>query len=121
MLGLISKYTLVSIVYLGAFSRFTHGRYTPAFYRYQLDRAPDNGSTRIIPVFDSIFATLVLFPKTRPGRQWICGLQTDQIDLVVNTSFPVPVPDPVFAHLLPTSFSLQVHQDETECLSLLYV
>ncbi|EEA27935.1 hypothetical protein TMatcc_003761 [Talaromyces marneffei ATCC 18224] len=74
MLGLISKYTLVSIVYLGAFSRFTHGRYTPAFYRYQLDRAPDNGSTRIIPVFDSIFATLVLFPKTRAWTAMVCSL-----------------------------------------------
>lgn len=76
MLGLVSKYTLVSIVYLGAFSRFTHGRYTPAFYRYQLDRSPDddNASTRIIPVFDTIFATLVLFPKTRAWTAMVCGL-----------------------------------------------
>lgn len=74
MLGLISKYILVSIVYLGAFSRFTHGRYTPSFYRYQLDRAPDDASTRIIPVFDTIFATLVLLPKTRTGTAMVCGL-----------------------------------------------
>lgn len=74
MLGVVSKYALVGIIYLGAFSRFTHGRFTPSFYRYQLDRAPDNASTRIIPVFDTIFGTLILLSRTRTGAALLCAL-----------------------------------------------
>ncbi|KAM7195554.1 hypothetical protein V8F20_007450 [Naviculisporaceae sp. PSN 640] len=53
------------LTFLGAFTRFTHGQYTPAFYRYQLDHAPDNESTRYIPIMDTIVGALVLLPKTR--------------------------------------------------------
>lgn len=56
---------VTSITYLGAFSRFTHGRYTPAFHRYQVDRAPDDASTRYIPVMDLTLATLLVIPSTR--------------------------------------------------------
>lgn len=38
----------VSVAYLGAFSRLTHGRYMPAFYAYQLDHAPDDASTEAL-------------------------------------------------------------------------
>lgn len=56
---------VVGITYLGAFSRFTHGRYTPRFHQYQVDRAPDDESTRYIPLIDLTVATLLLFPVTR--------------------------------------------------------
>lgn len=65
---------LIGIVYLGAFSRFTHGQYTPLFYQYQLDRAPDNDSTRLIPVADVILGTLLLFPRTRMWAALLCAL-----------------------------------------------
>lgn len=65
MLATFSRFALTAIVYLGAFSRFTHGRYTPSFYQYQLDRAPDNASTRLIPVADVTLGTLLFFPQTR--------------------------------------------------------
>lgn len=53
------------INYLGAFSRLTSGRYTPGFYSYQLDRAPNDDSTRLVPVVDITLATLTLIPGTR--------------------------------------------------------
>ncbi|KAJ3496726.1 hypothetical protein NLG97_g2442 [Lecanicillium saksenae] len=33
--GAAATHTVIAIIYLGAFSRFTHGAYTPAFYEYQ--------------------------------------------------------------------------------------
>lgn len=58
-------YGLVGITYLGAFSRLTHGRHTPVFYAYQIGRAPDDASTRLIPVADLVLATTMLaFPGT---------------------------------------------------------
>ncbi|KAH8904159.1 hypothetical protein BR93DRAFT_971227 [Coniochaeta sp. PMI_546] len=57
----IPRLYLVALCYLGGFSRFTHGRYTPAFYRYQIDHAPDDESTRLIPFVDVTLGTLVLF------------------------------------------------------------
>ena len=56
---------VTGITYLGAFSRITHGQYTPAFHRYQVDRAPDDASTRFIPLIDFIIATLLIIPATR--------------------------------------------------------
>ena len=53
------------LTFLGAFSRFTHGRYTPSFYQYQIDHAPDDASTRYIPVLDTIVGTMLLLPQTR--------------------------------------------------------
>lgn len=54
-----------SLTFLGAFSRFTHGRYTPSFYQYQIDHAPDDKSTRYMPVLDCLVGTLLLLPQTR--------------------------------------------------------
>lgn len=63
---------ITAITYLGAFSRFTHGRYTPRFHKYQVDRAPDDPSTRFIPVIDLTVATLLLLPATRTTAAVLC-------------------------------------------------
>ena len=67
-LSLIGQLALLSstgMAFVGAFSRFTHGRYTPSFYAYQLDRAPDDETTRLVPVVDITVGILLLFPRTR--------------------------------------------------------
>lgn len=74
MLAPVSLLALVGIVYLGAFSRFTNGRYTPGFYAYQLDRAPNEGYARLIPVVDASVATLLLSPKARPWTALFCAV-----------------------------------------------
>ncbi|OAA67450.1 hypothetical protein ISF_03626 [Cordyceps fumosorosea ARSEF 2679] len=70
--GAVATHTVVAIVYLGALSRLTHGVYTPAFYEYQLDRAPDNESTRLIPYVDAALATLALVRATRSYALFFC-------------------------------------------------
>jgi hypothetical protein len=70
----IALLSLISILYLGAFSRSTHGQYTQSFYQYQLDRAPDNEYTWIIPVADAVLATMLLFDWTRTIAAFLCGL-----------------------------------------------
>jgi len=72
MLSKIALAITVSVTYLGAFSRFTHGRYTPAFYAYQLDRAPDVESTMIVPYIDATLGTLLLFKETRVVASLVC-------------------------------------------------
>lgn len=59
--------TLISacIMSYGAFSRLTHGEYTPEFYAYQLDRAPDNDQTWFIPYLDLVIASMMLLPRSR--------------------------------------------------------
>lgn len=64
-LGTVTLLAIVGILYYGAFSRFTHGEYTPDFYAYQLDRAPDDDSTVLLPYIDSFLASACLFPLTR--------------------------------------------------------
>lgn len=56
---------IAALTFLGAFSRFTHGRYTPSFYQYQIDNAPDDESTRYIPVIDTLVGSALLLPQTR--------------------------------------------------------
>jgi len=58
----LPTYLLSSIVLLGAFSRFTHGVYTPQFYAFQEYHAPDDGSTvaKITPIVDSIVGLSLL-------------------------------------------------------------
>ncbi|KAK3345992.1 hypothetical protein B0T25DRAFT_583270 [Lasiosphaeria hispida] len=56
----IALLTLITLIYLGAFNRLTSGRFTPAYYRYQLDRAPNEGAARFIPVGDLALGTLLL-------------------------------------------------------------
>lgn len=50
---------------VGAFSRATHGRYTPSFYAYQVDRAPNTASTWFIPAIDLVLVALMLNKGTR--------------------------------------------------------
>lgn len=70
MLKQLSKYGLMALTYLGAFSRLTHGRYTPCFYQYQLERAPDDSS--LIPLMDLTLGTLLAFEKTRAAAAGLC-------------------------------------------------
>ncbi|OIW25573.1 hypothetical protein CONLIGDRAFT_498408 [Coniochaeta ligniaria NRRL 30616] len=72
----IPRLYVTGLCYLGAFSRFTHGRYTPAFYQYQIDHAPDDESTRLIPFVDATMGTLVLFSSgwTRTVAVLLCGI-----------------------------------------------
>jgi hypothetical protein len=72
--GLISLLILLTVTLLGGFTRLTHGRYTPGFYAYQLDRAPDNASTRIIPYVDFTVAALLVFPSTRGLAAMLCSV-----------------------------------------------
>ena len=61
---------LAGVMYYGAFSRFTHGVYTPTMYNHQTSRAPDDGSTaaQLIPVMDTALSTLILFGGTKLKR-----------------------------------------------------
>jgi hypothetical protein len=58
---------LSCILFYGAFSRLTHGIYTPQFYAYQIDRQPDDGSSTalVVPVMDMILGTMMVLPYPR--------------------------------------------------------
>ncbi|KAB5527969.1 hypothetical protein GE09DRAFT_1064676 [Coniochaeta sp. 2T2.1] len=72
----IPRLYLISLCYLGAFSRFTHGRYTPTFYAYQIQHAQDDESTQYIPVIDTALGTLLLLGggRTRAVAALLCTL-----------------------------------------------
>ena len=59
--------TLAGILVYGAFSRLSHGIYTPQWYAYQCERQPDDGSPAalLVPVMDIGLATLLVLPKRR--------------------------------------------------------
>jgi hypothetical protein len=59
----IPRYLLASVVLLGAFSRFTHGVYTPQFYAFQEYHSPDDGSTvaQLTPIMDTLIGLSLLF------------------------------------------------------------
>jgi hypothetical protein len=65
---------VIGITSLGAVSRWTHGRYTPALYRYQVDRAPDDETTELIPYADAALATLLVLRPTRTAAAAVCVL-----------------------------------------------
>jgi hypothetical protein len=58
---------LAAFLYYGAFSRLTHGAYTPQFYAYQTDRYPDDGSpvATAAPIMDLAVGSLLLAPRQR--------------------------------------------------------
>lgn len=56
---------LVSVSFLGAFSRFTSGRYTPQWYAFQVARAPN--ASLVIPAMDAILGSLLIPRRTRPA------------------------------------------------------
>lgn len=58
-------YILSSVVLLGAFSRFTYGLYTPAWYAFQEYHMPDNGSlgAKITPIFDTLVGLSLIFGR----------------------------------------------------------
>jgi len=63
----IATYCLAGIIFLGAFSRFTGGRYTPWFHDYQEYHKPNDGTptAAIIPVMDLFLGFLILLRRTR--------------------------------------------------------
>lgn len=63
LLTTLPIYILSFIVLLGAFSRFTHGEYTPEWYAFQEYHAPDDGSivAIITPIIDTIVGLTLLF------------------------------------------------------------
>ncbi|KAL4889270.1 hypothetical protein BDV59DRAFT_186863 [Aspergillus ambiguus] len=67
LLAKIPVYALSSAVLLGAFSRFTHGQYTPTWYAFQEYHMPDDGSTsaKITPVIDALLGLILLFGRRR--------------------------------------------------------
>src|ERR1700754_2155088 len=71
-------YLLASLVLLGAFSRFTHGVYTPQWYAFQEYHAPDDGSTiaTVTPMIDILLGITLLFGNRslRLGAAGICLL-----------------------------------------------
>ncbi|KAJ6526932.1 hypothetical protein DFH09DRAFT_1045827 [Mycena vulgaris] len=59
---------LAGISFLGAFSRFTSGSYTPGWYAFQLERAPNTAGTVqewLIPTMDTLLGALLLPRQTR--------------------------------------------------------
>ena len=72
MLGQAAVLTAIALTYLGAFSRLTGGQYTPAFYAYQLDRAPNDASTWFLPYLDATLGTLLVYTRTRPVAAFLC-------------------------------------------------
>jgi hypothetical protein len=70
MSSLLAKspvYILASVVLLGAFSRFTHGQYTPAWYAFQEDHMPDDSSmgAKITPMIDTLVGLSLCFGTRR--------------------------------------------------------
>ncbi|OAL29141.1 hypothetical protein AYO20_09294 [Fonsecaea nubica] len=59
----VPVYVLASVVLLGAFSRFTHGAYTPIWYAFQEYHLPDDGSAAatVTPVIDTLVGFTLLF------------------------------------------------------------
>lgn len=70
-LSKIPPLALASFLFYGAFSRLTHGVYTPRFYAYQTERYPDDGSPVAIaaPILDLSIGSFLLAPR-RGLRFW---------------------------------------------------
>eukprot|EP01111_Echinosteliopsis_oligospora_P019918 TRINITY_DN9889_c0_g1_i1.p1 TRINITY_DN9889_c0_g1~~TRINITY_DN9889_c0_g1_i1.p1 ORF type:complete len:115 (+),score=3.45 TRINITY_DN9889_c0_g1_i1:44-388(+) len=62
----LSTIILAIIGYYGGFSRLTHGKYTPKWHAYQVDRAPNDGSalSRIIPIIDIVLSSCLLISSS---------------------------------------------------------
>ncbi|KAF5860631.1 hypothetical protein ETB97_001335 [Aspergillus alliaceus] len=56
-------YLLSGVGFLGALSRFTHGKYTPEWYAFQEYHSPDDGSivAIITPFIDTAMGLMLLF------------------------------------------------------------
>ena len=66
----LSRYlplALSAVLFYGAFSRLTHGVYTPRWYAYQISKQPDDGSTvaTMVPMMDISLGALCLVPQRR--------------------------------------------------------
>jgi hypothetical protein len=89
LLKRLSLYALSGILLLGAFSRFTHGVYTPTWYAFQEYHAPDDGSTLalVTPILDTVVALLVAIAPRKP-RLYGAGfaLVTFSIGLALQVS-----------------------------------
>ncbi|KAJ5359406.1 uncharacterized protein N7496_011819 [Penicillium cataractarum] len=67
LLAKIPVYILSSAVLLGAFSRFTHGQYTPTWYAFQEYHMTDDGSVgaQITPVIDTLVGLSLIFGRRK--------------------------------------------------------
>lgn len=65
LLAKLPVYILSSVVLLGAFSRFTHGQYTPTWYAFQEYHMPDDGSVgaKITPMIDTLVGLSLIFGR----------------------------------------------------------
>ncbi|KIK52750.1 hypothetical protein GYMLUDRAFT_49791 [Collybiopsis luxurians FD-317 M1] len=63
----LSTYALACICFLGAFTRFTYGKYTPTFYAFQQYHQQDDGTAvaRVTPIVDTIIGCMLLMPRLR--------------------------------------------------------
>lgn len=70
-LSTLTSLALSGLLYYGAFSRLTHGEYTPRFYAHQIARQPDDGSATamMVPWVDVLLATLMLC-GSRGAKRW---------------------------------------------------
>lgn len=70
-LSTLPSLILSGLLSYGAFSRLTHGQYTPQFYAYQIARQPDDGSATamIVPWVDVLLVTLLL-RGNRGVKRW---------------------------------------------------
>ncbi|PSR79219.1 hypothetical protein BD289DRAFT_375767 [Coniella lustricola] len=64
-IGALTLSIVFAIHLIGGFSWFTHGRHTPTFYAYQLDRAPNDASMWMVPYMDWFLCLLMASPGTR--------------------------------------------------------
>jgi hypothetical protein len=74
MLAQVVLVGFVGIISLDAVSRWTHGRYTPALYRHQVDRAPDDETMGLIPYAHAALAMLLVLRPTRTAAAVVCVL-----------------------------------------------
>lgn len=63
----LPPYALAAVALLGAFSRFTHGQYTPVWYAFQEYHKPDDGSVgaKFVPIIDTLVGLSLILGRQR--------------------------------------------------------
>lgn len=63
----IFVYATAALVFTGAFSRITHGQFTPRYYAYQEYHQPDDGSrtAQIVPLMDAVLGSMLFVGRTK--------------------------------------------------------
>jgi hypothetical protein len=83
LLAKLSVYILPSVVLLGAFSRFTHGQYTPTWYAFQEYHMPDDGSVgaKITPMVDTLVGLSLIFGRRKTR---LCAAATSLFFFIIG-------------------------------------